>query len=145
MNTENIKNIIIDILFVIGTLFAWYTSFFIYGQFTALCEIGVLNDIVRRILVTAVFFAFFGVFYWVTRLYMERRPDKNVAFWLGMLHAAMGLLTAFVLIFFPLGSEAGIYLIMAVMYYPISVMFVIAMYIMVKIAFRINQSDRFKK
>ena len=145
MNKENIKNIIIDILFVIGTLFAWYTSFFIYGQFTALCEIGVLNDIVRRILVTAVFFAFFGVFYWVTRLYMERRPDKNVAFWLGMLHAAMGLLTAFVLIFFPLGSEAGIYLIMAVMYYPISVMFVIAMYIMVKIAFRINQSDRFKK
>ena len=145
MNKENIKNIIIDILFVIGTLFAWYTSFFIYGQFTDLCEIGVLNDIVRRILVTAVFFAFFGVFYWVTRLYMERRPDKNVAFWLGMLHAAMGLLTAFVLIFFPLCSEAGIYLIMAVMYYPISVMFVIAMYIMVKIAFRINQSDRFKK
>jgi len=136
------KDILIDIAYVIGSFLAWYTSFFIYGQFTALCTIGVINDIVRRVLVTAVFFAFFGVYYWVTRLYMIRRPNKNAAFWLGMLHAAMGLLTAFVLIFFSLGSEAGLYLIVGIMYYPIAVLVVIILYVMIKIAFAINKSDR---
>jgi len=137
-----VKDILIDIAYAVGSFFAWFTSFFIYGQFTALCNMGVINDIVRRILVTAVFFAFFGVYYWVTRLYMLRRPNKNAAFWIGMLHAAMGLLTAFVLIFFALGSDAGLYLILAIMYYPIAVLVVIILYVMIKIAFAINKSDR---
>jgi len=59
-----------------------------------------------------------------------------------MLHAAMGLLTAFVLIFFSLGSEAGLYLIVGIMYYPIAVLVVIILYVMIKIAFAINKSDR---
>lgn len=139
-----ITDILIDIAYAVGTFFAWFTSFFIYGQFTALCQMGVFNDIVRRVLVTAVFFAFFGVYYWVTRLYMVRRPNKNAAFWLGMLHAAMGLLTAFVLIFFSLGSDAGLYLIVGIMYYPIAVMVVLILYVMIKIAFAINRGDRLK-
>ena len=139
------KDIAIDIAYVIGSFLAWYTSFFIYGQFTALCQMGLFNDIVRRVLVTAVFFAFFGVYYWVTRLYMVRRPNKNAAFWLGMLHAAMGLLTAFVLIFFSLGSDAGLYLILGITLYPIAVMVVLILYVMIKIAFAINRGDSLRK
>lgn len=140
-----IKDIAIDIIYVIGSFLAWFTSFFIYGQFTALCQIGVINDIVRRVLVTAVFFAFFGLYYWCTRLYMVRRPNKNAAFWLGMLHAGMGLLTAFALIFFSLGSDAGLYLILGISLYPIAVMVVLILYVMIKIAFAINQGDVLKK
>ena len=140
-----IKDIAIDILYTIGSFLAWFTSFFIYGQFTAMCQMGVFNDLVRRVLVTAVFFAFFGVYYWVTRLYMIRRPNKNAAFWLGMLHAGMGLLTAFVLIFFSLGSDAGLYLVLGISLYPIAVMVVLILYVMIKIAFAINQSDRLRK
>ena len=140
-----IKDIAIDIIYAIGSFLAWFTSFFIYGQFTAMCQMGVFNDLVRRVLVTAVFFAFFGVYYWVTRLYMVRRPNKNAAFWLGMLHAGMGLLTAFVLIFFSLGSDAGLYLILGISLYPIAVMVVLILYVMIKIAFAINRGDSLRK
>ena len=141
-NKKSKKGILADIAYAVGTFFAWFTSFFIYGQFAAISGMGVMNDIVRRVLVTAVFFAFFGLYYWVTRLYMHYRPDKNVAFWIGMLHAVMGLITAFVLIFFAVDSVAAAYLIFGITMYPVMLFLVILVYIMVKIAFRINQSDR---
>ena len=141
-NKKSIKGIVIDTVYAVGTFFAWFTTLFIYGRFAAISGMGIMNDIVRRVLVTAVFFAFFGLYYWVTRLYMHYRPNKNLAFWIGMLHAALGVISALVLILFAVDSTAAVLLAFGLTMYPVMLLIVFILYVMVKFAFRINQSDR---
>ena len=126
--TNEFLNIPADIGYVLGTVIAWYTVFFIYGQFTLMYEMGSITDIARRMLVFAVFAIAAVIYYFVTVFYLKKRKSKNLAFWFGCLHGFLMLITAQMMIFGDNGSFLWIFLL--VTYYPIIAMIIIIVYIL---------------
>ena len=139
--TNEFLNIPADIGYVLGTVIAWYTVFFIYGQFTLMYEMGSITDIARRMLVFAVFAIAAVIYYFVTVFYLKKRKSKNLAFWFGCLHALMLTVTALMLIIFPVGDEMLAWLLVMVAYYPTVAMGMSVIYI-VAYVYRYVTSDK---
>ena len=123
------KGLLSDLCFLVGTMVLGYVNFFVYGQYTALCQAGVFSALVHRILI-AVTITIVGFLYFnVTKMFLDHRDRKSWLFWLTMFTAALSVILAVLFVIFGIGSEYVLaYVMLCMELYPFFVVVIIFLY-----------------
>ena len=123
------KGLLWDLCFLVGTMVLGYVNFFVYGQYTSLCQAGVFSALVHRILI-AVTITIVGFLYFnVTKMFLEHRGKKGWLFWLTMFTAALSVILAVMFVVFGIGSEYVLaYVMLCMELYPFFVVVIIFLY-----------------
>ena len=66
----DVKGLVADFCFLIGTMVLGYVNFFVYGQYTAMVEAGLFPESVHRLLVAVTFLIVAYLYSNVIRLFV---------------------------------------------------------------------------
>ncbi|MBQ6895692.1 MAG: hypothetical protein IJN69_00585, partial [Oscillospiraceae bacterium] len=83
----DLKGILADLCFLIGTMVLGYVNFFVYGQYTGMVEAGVISADAHRVFVAGTFIIVAFLYYNITKLVLSYRKSTGWLFWLTMFTA----------------------------------------------------------
>lgn len=125
----DVKGLVADLCFLIGTMVLGYVNFFVYGQYTAMVEAGLFSESVHRLLVAVTFLIVAYLYSNVIRLFVKYRPKKSWMFWLTMFTAFLSTILAVMFVVFGIGSEYTLaFVMLAIELYPFFVCVIAFMY-----------------
>ena len=123
------KGLATDLCFLTGTMVLGYTNFFVYGQYTAMVQNGVISPLIHRLLI-AVTITFVGFLYYnITKMVLSFRKKKSWLFWLTMFTAALSVILAVLFVIFGIGSEYVLaYVMLCMELYPFFAVVILFLY-----------------
>lgn len=125
----DVKGLVADLCFLIGTMVLGYVNFFVYGQYTAMVEAGLFPESVHRLLVAVTFLIVAYLYSNVIRLFVKYRQKKSWLFWLTMFTAFLSTVLAVMFVVFGIGSEYTLaFVMLAIELYPFFVCVIAFMY-----------------
>ena len=125
----DVKGLVADLCFLIGTMVLGYVNFFVYGQYTSMVEAGLFPESVHRLLVAVTFLIVAYLYSNVIRLFVKYRPKKSWMFWLTMFTAFLSTILAVMFVVFGIGSEYTLaFVMLAIELYPFFVCVIAFMY-----------------
>lgn len=115
----DVKGLVADLCFLIGTMVLGYVNFFVYGQYTSMVEAGLFPESVHRLLVAVTFLIVAYLYSNVIRLFVKYRQKKSWLFWLTMFTAFLSTVLAVMFVVFGIGSEYTLaFVMLAIELYP---------------------------
>lgn len=125
----DVKGLVADLCFLVGTMVLGYVNFFVYGQYTAMVEAGLFPESVHRLLVAVTFLIVAYLYSNVIRLFVKYRQKKSWLFWLTMFTAFLSTVLAVMFVVFGIGSEYTLaFVMLAIELYPFFVCVIAFMY-----------------
>ena len=125
----DVKGLVADFCFLIGTMVLGYVNFFVYGQYTTMVEAGLFPESVHRLLVAVTFLIVAYLYSNVIRLFVKYRQKKSWLFWLTMFTAFLSTVLAVMFVVFGIGSEYTLaFVMLAIELYPFFVCVIAFMY-----------------
>lgn len=125
----DVKGLVADLCFLIGTMVLGYVNFFVYGQYTSMVEAGLFPESVHRLLVAVTFLIVAYLYSNVIRLFVKYRQKKSWLFWLTMFTAFLSTVLAVMFVVFGIGSEYTLaFVMLAIELYPFFVCVIAFMY-----------------
>ncbi|MBR2504130.1 MAG: hypothetical protein IKB62_08425 [Oscillospiraceae bacterium] len=101
----DLKGILADLCFLIGTMVLGYVNFFVYGQYTGMVEAGVISADAHRVFVAGTFIIVAFLYYNITKLVLSYRKSTGWLFWLTMFTAFLSAVLAVLFTVYGIGSE----------------------------------------
>jgi len=101
----DVKGIIFDLCFLLGTMVLGYVNFFVYGQYTAMVEAGTITADTHRVFVAGTFIVVAFLYYNITKLVLSYRKKISWMFWLTMFTAFLSAVLAVLFTVYGIGSE----------------------------------------
>ncbi|MBP1570496.1 MAG: hypothetical protein J6C76_01210 [Oscillospiraceae bacterium] len=101
----DLKGILADLCFLIGTMVLGYVNFFVYGQYTGMVEAGVISADAHRVFVAGTFIIVAFLYKNITKLVLSYRKSTGWLFWLTMFTAFLSAVLAVLFTVYGIGSE----------------------------------------
>lgn len=125
----DVKGILFDLCFLIGTMVLGYVNFFVYGQYTGMVEAGVISADSHRVFVAGTFIVVAFLYYNITKLVLTYRKKIGWLFWLTMFTAFLSAVLAALFTVYGIGSEITFaFVLLSMELYPFFVIVIAFLY-----------------
>lgn len=125
----DVKGILFDLCFLLGTMVLGYVNFFVYGQYTGMVEAGTISADTHRVFVAGTFIVIAFLYYNITKLVLSYRKNTGWLFWLTMFTAFLSAVLAVLFTVYGIGSEITFaFVLLSMELYPFFVVVIAFLY-----------------